>query len=71
MYIVYFYENRNLLLHQLRQSVPAEGEEFKIKGRKAKVESTQAMEGNKIVVQVSLEKVIKKAAVDLSKKKKR
>ncbi|EDL66727.1 hypothetical protein [Bacillus sp. SG-1] len=71
MYIVYFYENRNLLLHQLRQSVPAEGEELKIKGRKAKVESTQATEGNKVHVQVQLEKVVKKPAVDLSKKKKR
>jgi hypothetical protein len=71
MYIVYFYENRNLLLHQLRQRVPAEGEEFKIKGRKAKVLSVQYPEGNKVQVQVSLEPIIKKAAVDLSKKKRR
>jgi hypothetical protein len=71
MYIVYFYENRNLLLHQLRQSVPAEGEEFKIKGRKAKVVSIQSSEGNQVQVHVSLEPIIKKAALDLSKKKKR
>ncbi|WP_421385188.1 hypothetical protein ACOJQI_10610 [Bacillus salacetis] len=71
MYIVYFYENRNLLLHQLRQRMPAEGEEFKIKGRKAKVVSVLTSEDNKVQVQVSLEPIVKKAAVDLSKKKKR
>ncbi|RIW34752.1 hypothetical protein D3H55_09190 [Bacillus salacetis] len=71
MYIVYYYENRNLLLHQLRQHVPAEGEEFKIKGRKAKVLSIQYDDTNRVSVHVSLESVSKKAAVDLSKKKKR
>jgi hypothetical protein len=71
VYVVYFHEGKNLLLHQLRQNVPQSGEEFKIKGRKAKVLSSQITEGNQVQVQVSLEQISKKAPVDLSKKKKR
>ncbi|MGM0845596.1 MAG: hypothetical protein ACQEUT_11510 [Bacillota bacterium] len=71
MYIVYFYEERNLLLHQLRKRIPAEGEEFKIKGRNAKVLNTNMIDETKVHVQVSLEKVIKKTAADLTKKKRK
>ncbi|MGD6801786.1 hypothetical protein FZC79_15725 [Rossellomorea vietnamensis] len=71
MYIVYFYHERNLLLQQLRKKIPADGDEFKIKGRKAKVVQTTIIEGNKVHVQLQLEQVIKKAAVDLSKKKRK
>lgn len=71
MYIVYFYHERNLLLQQLRKEIPAEGDELKIKGRKAKVVQTTTIEGNKVHVELQLEQVIKKAAVDLSKKKRK
>ena len=37
LFDVYFFENKNLLLSQVRKLVPAEGEDIKIKGRKGKV----------------------------------
>ncbi|MGF2616119.1 hypothetical protein FZC84_10800 [Rossellomorea vietnamensis] len=70
MYIVYFYEERNLLLQQLRKGIPFEGEELKIKGRKAKVLKIEINE-NKVHVYVLVEKVIKKAASDTTKKKRK
>ncbi|MHC0035404.1 hypothetical protein [Pseudoneobacillus sp. C159] len=72
MFVVNFYENRNLLLSQLTKQVPAVGDELKIKGRKAKVSNVTNTEGNKIDVQVQVEVVQKSKLVeDLSKKKKR
>jgi hypothetical protein len=71
VFVVNFYENRNLLLSQLLKQVPAVGDELKIKGRKGKVANVTA-EGSKIDVQVKLEAVQKgKLVEDLSKKKKR
>lgn len=37
MYSVNFFENKILLLTQMLQNVPGEGQDLKIKGRKAKV----------------------------------
>lgn len=71
MYHVYFMEHRKVLLNQLRDQVPAEGEELKIKGRKAKVANVIHGDDNKVQIQVKLEPVVKKAAVDLSKQKRR
>ncbi len=72
MFVVYFFENKNLLLSQFLNRIPAVGDDLKIKGRKAKVSSVSNMEENKIHVQVTLEKVNKnKLVVDPSKKKKR
>ncbi|HYK73493.1 MAG TPA: hypothetical protein VEV44_10325 [Pseudoneobacillus sp.] len=72
MFVVYFFENKNLLLNQLLKRVPSEGEDLTIKGRKAKVLSVNSMEENKIYVQVSLESISKnKLIIDNSKKKKR
>ena len=72
MFAVHFIENNNVLLTQLLNRVPAEGEELKIKGRKAKVASIKNIDELNIHVLVSLEVVNKKnLVVDNSKKKKR
>ncbi|MGG1396766.1 hypothetical protein ABE288_02765 [Bacillus salipaludis] len=74
MFVVYFLENKNLLLTQLLQRVPSVGEDLKIKGRKGKVSSVTSVDEQKFQVQIILEAVNKNklaAAVDNSKKKKR
>jgi ferredoxin-fold anticodon binding domain-containing protein len=72
MFIVYYFEGRNILLNQLRKNVPKDGEDIKIKGRKGKVSSVQQIDENKVHVQVTLESVNKNIVVlDNSKKKKR
>lgn len=72
MYAVHFIENNNVLLTQLLQRVPTEGEELKIKGRKATVSSVKNVDELHVHVQVTLEVVKKsKFVVDNSKKKKR
>ncbi|WML44859.1 hypothetical protein [Neobacillus sp. PS3-40] len=71
MNVVYFFENKNLLLSQLLKHVPSVGEDLTIKGRKGKVSSVNSVDENSIHVQVILEKVNKsKLIVDNSKKKK-
>ncbi|MBI0578732.1 hypothetical protein IEC97_15315 [Neobacillus cucumis] len=74
MFVVYFFDNKNLLLTQLLQRVPSVGEDLKIKGRKGKVSSVTSVDEQKFQVQIVLEAVNKNkqaAAVDNSKKKKR
>ncbi|NKE04194.1 MULTISPECIES: hypothetical protein [Mesobacillus] len=73
MFVVHFFENRTELLNQLRQQVPAVGEDLKIKGRKGKVTSVLAVDEQTYHVQLTLESKAKQAqaAADLSKKKKR
>ncbi|MDQ6595845.1 hypothetical protein E2K98_18025 [Bacillus salipaludis] len=74
MFVVYFFENKNLLLTQLLQRVPSVGEDLKIKGRKGKVSSVTSVDEQKFQVQIVLETVNKNklaAVVDNSKKKKR
>ena len=72
MYAVHFIENNNVLLTQLLQRVPTEGEELKIKGRKAKVSSVKNVDELHVHVHVTLEVVkVSKFVVDNSKKKKR
>lgn len=72
MFAVHFIENNNVLLTQLLKNVPTEGEELKIKGRKAKVASVKNIDELNIHVLVTLEVVKKsKFVVDNSKKKKR
>lgn len=71
MFVVYFFENKNLLLSQLLKRVPSIGEDIKIKGRKGKVSSVKQIDEKNIHVQVSLESINKnKLIVDNSKKKK-
>ena len=72
MFVVHFFENRTELLNQLRQQVPAVGEDLKVKGRKGKVISVLAVDEQTYHVQLSLESKAKQApAADLAKKKKR
>ncbi len=72
MFAVHFIENNNVLLTQLLNRVPTEGEEVKIKGRKAKVSGIKNIDEVNIHVLVTLE-VVKKInlVVDNSKKKKK
>jgi hypothetical protein len=72
MYAVYFFENKDILLSQLLRTIPAEGDILTIKGRKGTVTSLQAIDENKIHVQLAIQKIPKaKPAADNSKKKKR
>lgn len=73
MFVVYFFENKNLLLNQLLNRVPSVGDDLTIKGRKAKVSSVNSIDEKKIHVQVILETIKQNKAVivDNSKKKKR
>lgn len=71
MFVVYFYEDKNVLLVQLLKRYPSTGEDLKIKGRKGKVVSVNE-DGKNIHVQVVLEKVDKsKKIIDPKKKKRR
>jgi hypothetical protein len=72
MFVVSFYENKNLLLSQFLKTVPAVDESLTIKGRKAKVTSVETVDEKHVHVQLAVEKVTKNVAViDNSKKKKR
>lgn len=74
MFVVNFFETKNILLTQLLKSVPSVGEVLKIKGRKGQVSSVSSVDDKNIHVQVVLEKVKKnnnKLILDNSKKKKR
>lgn len=71
MYVVSFFENKDLLLNQLRKCVPSIGENLTIKGRKGKVLSVNSFDEKHIHVQVLLETKDKnKLPVDNSNKKK-
>ncbi|MFK4998893.1 hypothetical protein ACI2OX_21165 [Bacillus sp. N9] len=70
MLIVYFKENKNTLLVQLRKDVPSVGEEIKIKGRKGKVTNVQNIDERNVHVQIILDKVAKnKLTLDPKKKR--
>lgn len=72
MFVVYFFEDKNLLLHQYLNSAPTVGEDIKIKGRKGKVSSITRIDEKKVQVQVTIEKASKNKPViaDNQKKKK-
>lgn len=71
MFFVYFLENKNLLLSQLVNNVPAVGDKLTIKGRKGTVTSVDKVDENKFNIQVTLEKVVKKQLVAEDPKKKK
>ncbi|MBS4197325.1 hypothetical protein [Lederbergia citri] len=72
MFVVYFLEDKNIVLNQLLKRVPSVGEDIIIKGRKGKVSSVDSIAEKKFHVQVIFEKVKKNTLiVDNSKKKKR
>ncbi|PLT29755.1 hypothetical protein [Peribacillus deserti] len=59
MFVVHYYENKDLLLSQLRQSVPEVGDALSIKGKKGKVSEVQSIDERRVHVHVVLDKVIK------------
>ncbi|WP_010281921.1 hypothetical protein [Bacillus timonensis] len=71
MYVVHYFENKNLLLTQLVQNIPAVEEVIKIKGRKGKVTKITDIDEKNVHVQVELDQIVKKKAVDDSKKRRR
>ncbi|MEH7223475.1 hypothetical protein V7112_06615 [Bacillus sp. JJ1566] len=71
MYVVHYFENKNLLLTQLVQNVPSVDEVVKIKGRKGKVTKITDIDERNVHVQIELERIVKKKAVDDSKKRRR
>jgi hypothetical protein len=73
MFAVHFFENKNLLLSQLLDRVPAENENIKIKGRKGTVASVSNVDEKTFHVQVILESMKKNklVAAEPTKKKKR
>lgn len=70
MRVVYFIENKEILLCKVLETVPKVDEEIKLKGRKGKVVEVKESE-NKSEVFVQLEKKVKKQLPILDKKKKR
>lgn len=71
MFVVHYFENKNLLLTQLVQKVPAVEDAIKIKGRKGKVINVTDIDGRNVHVQVELATVVKKSALVDPKKKRR
>ncbi|WP_099352932.1 hypothetical protein [Fredinandcohnia onubensis] len=71
MFVVHYFENKNLLLTQLVQNVPAVEDAIKIKGRKGKVTNVTDIDGRNVHVQVELATVVKKSALVDPKKKRR
>ncbi|AUO12398.1 hypothetical protein [Priestia megaterium] len=72
MVAVHFFENRKLLLSQLRKNIPSTGDDLKIKGRKGTVVLVNDIDEKNVHVEVALEKVVKKnLALDNAKKKRR
>ncbi|MBX9968875.1 hypothetical protein ACFW1J_24985 [Priestia aryabhattai] len=72
MVAVHFFENRKLLLSQLRENIPSTGDDLKIKGRKGTVVLVNDIDEKNVHVEVALEKVVKKNLVlDNAKKKRR
>ncbi|AYE52994.1 MULTISPECIES: hypothetical protein [Priestia] len=72
MVAVHFFENRKLLLSQLRENIPSKGDDLKIKGRKGTVVLVNDIDEKNVHVEVALEKVVKKnLALDNAKKKRR
>lgn len=72
MFVVHFFENKNLLLTQLLKRIPSEGDHLKIKGRKGIVSSVNRIDEKNIHINLIIESDNKKKQlVDDSKKKKR
>lgn len=71
MYVVHYFENKNLLLTQLVQNVPAVEEVIKIKGKKGKVIKVTDIDERNVQIQVELDRIVKKNAVVDPKKRRR
>ncbi|MCD7035694.1 hypothetical protein LRR81_15725 [Metabacillus sp. GX 13764] len=71
MFAVHFFEERNTLLTQLLKSIPAAGDDVKVKGRKGKVLEVTPVDEKNFQVFVKFESAPKgKSAVEEAKKKK-
>lgn len=74
MFVVKFFENKNLLLTQLLNRVPEVGENLTIKGKKGQVSSVSSIDETHIQINLTIEKKViskNKLPLDNSKKKKR
>ncbi|WP_077212983.1 hypothetical protein [Bacillus dakarensis] len=71
MTVIHFFDHNNVVLTQLRSTVPVLNENIKIKGRKGKVASITQIDDHTIHVHVLFEKVQKPkpSAKDTKKKK--
>lgn len=71
MFVVHFFDNKKLLLSQLRENIPSIGENLKIKGQKGKVSRVTNMDEKHVHVQLEIEKVVVKSKFAVDPKKKR
>jgi hypothetical protein len=70
MIVVHYFEKNTELLNQLHNSIPSEGENVVIKGRKGKIIGIRQINDKHVHVQVELE-VIKKTQQILNDPKKK
>jgi len=71
MFVVHYFDNRNLLLTQLRSYLPSVGEDIKVKGKKGKVSSVTSVDETVYHVQITLEVIKKVQLTALAANKKR
>ncbi|MFC5465011.1 hypothetical protein [Lederbergia graminis] len=71
MIVVHFIENRNVILTQLRKTVPTSGENIRIKGRNGSVVDIKKIKDNVVHVYVTMVAITKKNVMLDSKKKRR
>ncbi|WP_077618021.1 hypothetical protein [Bacillus sinesaloumensis] len=71
MYVVHYFENKNLLLTRLVESLPAVDEAIKVKGRKGKVIKITEVDEKNVHIQVEVDRIVKKKVIDDSKKRRR
>lgn len=71
MIVVHFIENRNVILTQLRKTVPTAGENIRIKGRNGSVVDIKKIKDNVVHVYVTMVAITKKNVMLDSKKKRR
>ena len=71
MVTIHYFENRTVVLSQLRNEIPSIDQDIKIKGKKGKILSVIQAKENTYHVYVQLEKVVKTAPSVDNKKKRR
>ncbi len=71
MVVVHFFENKSIVLTQLRSDIPTMDENIKIKGRKGIIISVKKLEENIAHAQVVFEKVKQTQQIQKDSKKKK
>lgn len=71
MYVIHYFENKNLLLTQLVQNLPSVDDAIKIKGKKGKVSKVTNIDERNVHIHVELERIVKKNPVVDPKKRRR